>query len=47
MEEVAFEPGLRIWMSFGLAGMRGRAFQTEGTACTKSLTKLAVYRLKT
>lgn len=48
MEEVAFQPGLRIWMSFELAGMRERAILTEETACTKSLIKLAVYkRLRT
>lgn len=45
MEEVAFPLGWRNWMSFELAGMRRRAFQAEGAACAKALTKRAVHGL--
>lgn len=44
MEEVAFQLGLRNWVSFGLARLR-RAFQAEKAACTKALLKPAVHRL--
>lgn len=45
MEEVALQQGLRNGMSSEHAGVRGRAFQAEGTAGTKALRKPAVYRL--